>query len=75
MQLFRSQITHCVKESADITDLQAAEWIDHVIHSERIHEELRLKVRKYRQFRRFMKVAAVAIAIIFIVSLVVFVGY
>ena len=64
-----------LEESADITDKQAAEWIDHVIPSERMRDELKRKVRKYRQFRRFMKVAAVAIPFIFIVSLVPFIGY
>ena len=64
-----------LKESADITDKQAAEWIDHVIPSERMRQELKRKVRKYRQFRRFMRVAAVAIPFIFIVSLVPFIGY
>lgn len=64
-----------LKESADITDMQAAEWIDHVIPSERMRDELKRKVRKYRQFRRFMKVAAVAIPFVFIVSLVPFIGY
>lgn len=64
-----------LKESADITDIQAAEWIDHVIPSERMRDELKRKVRKYRQLRRFMKVAAVAIPFIFIISLVPFIGY
>ena len=64
-----------LKESADITEMQAAEWIDHVIPSERMRDELKRKVRKYRQFRRFMKVAAVAIPFIFIVSLVPFIAY
>jgi len=64
-----------LNESANVSDKQAADWIDHVLPTERMREELRRKVRKYRQLRRYMRVAAIAIPFIFIISLIPFVGY
>jgi ferric-dicitrate binding protein FerR (iron transport regulator) len=64
-----------LNESANVSDKQAADWIDHVLPTERMREELRRKVRKYRQLRRFMRVAAIAIPFIFIISMIPFVGY
>jgi ferric-dicitrate binding protein FerR (iron transport regulator) len=64
-----------LNESANVSDIQAADWIDHVLPTERMREELRRKVRKYRQLRRFMRVAAIAIPFIFIISMIPFVGY
>jgi len=64
-----------LNESANVSDKQAADWIDHVLPTERMREELRRKVRKYRQLRHYLRVAAIAIPFIFIISLIPFVGY